>query len=189
MVSVLARNWWIVALRGVLGIIFGILALIWPGITLSVLVLLFGAYALIDGIFSVIEGVVRATQRQERWWVLVLEGLLGVAAGIATLIWPGITALILLYLIAAWAIITGVLEVIAAIRLRKEIEGEFWLALSGIASILFGVVLFLFPGTGALAVVWMIGIYGLVFGVLTLILAFRLRSWGKDNEQQLASST
>ncbi|MCL5997124.1 MAG: HdeD family acid-resistance protein [Chloroflexi bacterium] len=187
MVSMLARNWWALALRGVFAIIFGILAFIWPDVTLTALVLLFGAYALVDGVFSIIAGVMQATQRRERWWVLVLEGLLGVAAGVATLIWPDITAFILLYLIAAWAVVTGIMEIIAAIRLRKEIEGEFWLALAGIVSILFGILLFVFPGTGALAVVWMIGAYGVAFGVAMLIVAFRLRSWGKANQQQFAS--
>jgi uncharacterized membrane protein HdeD (DUF308 family) len=189
MVTQLARNWWLLALRGVLAIIFGVVAFIWPGATLAVLVLLFGAYALVDGIFSVIAGIVRATKRRERWWVMVLEGLLGIGAGVVTLIWPGMTALVLLYLIAAYFIVTGVLEIISAIRLRKEIQGEFWLVLAGIASIIFGVLMFLFPGTGALAVVWIIGAYGVAFGVLMLILAFRLRSWGKANPQQLASTT
>lgn len=187
MVNVLARNWWVLLLRGIAGILFGILAFIWPGITLTVLVLLFGAYALVDGVFSVIAGIVRATERRERWWVLVLEGVLGILAGVATLIWPGMTALVLLYFIAAWAVITGVLEIIAAIRLRKEIQGEFWLAFAGLASILFGIALFLFPSTGALAVVWMIGAYGLAFGVFMIILAFRLRSWGKSGQQHAAS--
>jgi uncharacterized membrane protein HdeD (DUF308 family) len=156
---------------------------------LAVLVLLFGAYALVDGIFSVIAGIVRATKRRERWWVMVLEGLLGIGAGVVTLISPGMTALVLLYLIAAYFIVTGALEIISAIRLRREIQGEFWLVLVGIASIIFGVLLFLFPGTGALAVVWIIGAYGVAFGVLMLILAFRLRNWGKANQQQLASTT
>jgi uncharacterized membrane protein HdeD (DUF308 family) len=189
MVSQLARNWWLLALRGVLAIIFGVVAFIWPGTTLAVLVLLFGAYALVDGIFSVIAGIVRATKRRERWWVMVLEGLLGIGAGVVTLISPGMTALVLLYLIAAYFIVTGALEIISAIRLRREIQGEFWLVLVGIASIIFGVLLFLFPGTGALAVVWIIGAYGVAFGVLMLILAFRLRNWGKANQQQLASTT
>jgi uncharacterized membrane protein HdeD (DUF308 family) len=188
-VSQLARNWWLLALRGVLAIIFGVVAFIWPGTTLAVLVLLFGAYALVDGIFSVIAGIVRATKRRERWWVMVLEGLLGIGAGVVTLISPGMTALVLLYLIAAYFIVTGVLEIISAIRLRREIQGECWLVLAGIASIIFGVLMFLFPGTGALAVVWIIGAYGVAFGVLMLILAFRLRNWGKANQQQLASTT
>jgi uncharacterized membrane protein HdeD (DUF308 family) len=175
MVMTLARNWWVLALRGLCAIIFGILAFVWPGITLGALVLLYGAYALVDGILSIIAAVSKREGSGLPWWALLLQGLLGIAAGIVTFAWPGITALFLLFLIAAWAIVTGIFAIIAAIRLRKEIQGEFWLALSGILSVVFGVLLFVRPGAGALTVVWLIGSYAIFFGILLLVLAFRLK--------------
>lgn len=175
MIATLARYWWVLAIRGVAAILFGIAAFLWPGLTLTVLVLLFGAYALVDGIFAVVGGFT-ARAEQERWWVLILEGIAGIALGVLTFLWPYITALVLLYFIAAWAIVTGVLEVAAAIRLRREITGEWLLGLAGVASILFGVLLVLLPGPGALALVWLIGAYALIFGIVLVILAFRLRS-------------
>lgn len=141
-----------------------------------------------DGIFALVAAFSDRVGKQ-RWWVLLLEGLAGVAAGILTFLWPGMTALVLLYLIAAWAIVTGILEVMAAIRLRQEIEGEWLLALGGIASITFGVLMVVWPGAGALAVVWLIGSYALVFGLLMVFLAFRLRSWNKSREDYLPSTS
>ncbi len=176
----LARNWWVLALRGVVGILFGLAAFFLPGAALAALVLLFGAYALVDGVLAVIAGIQRATAHRGRWWMLLLEGLAGIAAGIVTFFWPGVTALALLYIIAAWAIVTGVLEVLAAIRLRREIENEGWLALAGLASLVFGVLLMIRPGAGLLAVVWIIGGYGIVFGIAMLVLAFRLRAWHQE---------
>src|SRR5215212_2986603 len=175
MVAELARNWWVLAIRGVAAILFGIGAFLWPGLTLAVLVLLFGAYALVDGIFAVIAGITGRAE-QKRWWMMILEGLAGIVIGVLTFLWPGITALVLLYFIAAWSIVTGAFEVAAAIRLRKEIEGEWMLALAGIASVIFGILLLVLPGPGALALIWLIGSYAIVFGILMLVLAFRLRS-------------
>ena len=175
MVQSLSRYWWLLALRGATAVIFGILAFLWPGITLQVLVILFGAYVLVDGISSLITGISNRSTN-DRWWVMVLEGLAGVAAGIIAFIWTDVTAVVLLYIIAAWAIITGVLEIVAAVSLRKEIEGEWALALSGLASIIFGVLLFAFPGAGALAVVWIIGAYAIVFGILLIYLALKVRN-------------
>lgn len=136
--------------------------------------LVIGAYALVDGVFGVINGISSYDER-ERWWVILLEGLAGIVVGIMTLVWPSITALTLLYLIAAWAVITGVMEIVAAIQLRRVIEGEWMMVLSGIASIIFGIILFIFPGEGALGLTWLIGIYAIIFGVMLIVLAFRLR--------------
>lgn len=174
MLDILARNWWALALRGVVAVLFGLAALIWPGLTLTALVLLFGAYSLVDGIFAVVSAFARAG-RERGWWAFLVEGLLGIAAGIVTLLWPGITGLVLLLFIAAWAIVTGVVEIVAAIRLRREIEGEFLLGLSGVLSVIFGLILIARPGAGAVAVAWLIGAYALLFGALLLALAFRLR--------------
>jgi uncharacterized membrane protein HdeD (DUF308 family) len=185
MLIVLARSWWSLALRGLAAVLFGLAAFIWPGLTLTVLVLLFGAYALVDGIFAIVAAV-RAARSDTRWWLILIQGILGIAIGIATFVWPGITALVLLALIAAWAITTGVLEIVAAIRLREEIEGEWLLALSGLLSLLFGAILVARPGAGALAVTWLIGAYALLFGILLLALAFRVRSW-QQREPALAA--
>jgi uncharacterized membrane protein HdeD (DUF308 family) len=178
-VDSLSRNWWIVLLRGVAGILFGIITLVAPEISLAALVLLFGAYAFADGVLAIVTAI-RARGTTERWWMMLLEGVVGVAAGLVTLVWPGITTLVLLILIATWAILTGIFEIAAAIRLRRVIKGEWLLALGGGASVAFGVLLMFFPGAGALAVVLWIGAFALVFGVLFVALAFRLRSWGKS---------
>lgn len=175
MFAVMTRNWWALALRGVVAVLFAVAAFGWPGITLWVLVALFGAYALVDGIFALVSSFSRDTDRR-RWWALLLEGIAGIAAGVITFVWPGLTALGLLYLIAFWAIVTGVFEVITAIRLRHELTNEWLMALIGVLSIAFGVLLSLYPLAGALSVVWVIGAYAFVTGVLMIALAFRLRS-------------
>lgn len=171
----LARNWWVFVLRGVVAILFGVLAFIRPGITLEVLVLLFAFWALFDGVLALI-GSVGAAEAHEPWWPLVLIGLLGIAAGVVTLKWPGITALALLLVIAYWSIFRGILEIVAAFRLRDLIQREGWFMLGGIASIAFGVLLVLYPGSGLLAVIWLVGIYALIFGVSLLMLGFRLKN-------------
>jgi uncharacterized membrane protein HdeD (DUF308 family) len=172
----LGRNWWALALRGVAAILFGILAFAWPGITLFVLVLFFGAYMLVDGIFAIVAAV-RAAGEEDRWWLLLIEGILGVLAGLVAFFWPGLTALALLYFIAAWAIVTGIMEIVAAIRLRQEIEGEWALGLSGLLSVIFGILLVVLPApAGLLSLVWLIGAYAVATGVLLLILGFRVRS-------------
>ena len=174
MVDTLARNWWVLAIRGVAAILFGIGAFLWPDLTLVVLVALFGAYALVDGIFAVIAGL-SIRKQDERWWMMLLSGVASIVIGLITFFWPEITALVLLYWIAAWSLVTGAFQIAAAVRLRKEIEGEWLLGLAGLASIIFGVLLVAMPGAGALALIWLIGSYALVFGVIMLILAFRLR--------------
>jgi uncharacterized membrane protein HdeD (DUF308 family) len=177
MLETLTRNWWVLAVRGGIAVVFGVVALIWPGLTVLALVLLFGAYALVDGVLALYAALVdrRRTGGQRAW--LAVEGVVGVLAAIAAVVWPQITALALLYVIAAWALITGVAEILMAIRLRQEIQGEWLLALSGVLSILFAIVAVVYPRTGALAVVWVIAAYAIIFGIALLVLAFRLRRY------------
>jgi len=174
MAQVLIRNWWAFALRGVLGILFGLAAFLFPGITLGALVLLFGAYAVVDGVFAVVTGI-RAAEHRERWGVLLLEGIAGIAAGVLAFAWPALTALVLLYLVAGWSIIRGALKIAAAIRLRRTIQGEWLLGLNAAFSVLFGVLLIAMPAIGLLTLVWLVGAYAVLFGALLLGLAFRLR--------------
>ncbi len=171
MLHLLARHWWALALRGVFAVLFGLLTFLIPGITLFTLVLLFGAYAILDGIFDIISAV-RAPGRH---WPLVLEGVVGIIIGILTFIWPGITTMVLLYLIAFWAIFTGILEIVAGIRLREVIANEWLLILMGVLSVLFGFLILIFPGAGALAIIIWIGAYSLLFGIMLIALAFLLR--------------
>jgi uncharacterized membrane protein HdeD (DUF308 family) len=170
----LARNWWAVALRGVLAILFGVVAFLWPGLLWLAVVYTFAAYALLDGLIA-ITAALSGHGPAGRWWALLLEGLVGIVAGILTLIWPGITELALLYVIAGWSLATGVFEIIAALRLRRYIEGEWALALSGVLSIILGLALALVPLAGLVVVAWWIGAYAVAFGVLLLALSFRLR--------------
>ncbi|KZL49651.1 hypothetical protein A2T98_11630 [Nodularia spumigena CENA596] len=175
----LARNWWTVALRGAIAIVFGLAALFWPDITLTALIFIFAAFVLVSGVLLAIAAF-RDGLTHTHGWLMLLEGAIGIAIGIMAFVWPGVTALVLLYLIAAWAIVTGVLEIIAAIQIRKEIQNEWLLAIAGIASVLFGILLLVWPIAGALAILWIIGAYAIIFGILLLILAFRLRSWGTE---------
>lgn len=169
-----AGNWWTLALRGGVAMLFGLAALVWPGLTLEVLVLLLGAYLLVDGLFAVVAGA-RSSSATSHRALLLLEGLAGVAAGLVALIWTGLAAVALLYVVAAWAIITGATEVLSAIRLRREIRGEWAMGLSGIISVLFGVALAALPAFGLLALAWLIGVYAVAFGALLMVLAFRVR--------------
>jgi uncharacterized membrane protein HdeD (DUF308 family) len=178
----LAENWWALVVRGVAGVLFGIAALVWPRGAVAVLVLLFGAYALVDGIFNLIAAV-RAPREGNRWGWLALSGVAGIATGLITFFYPGITAVALVLLVAAWSLVTGIAEIIAAIHLRKYIEHEWLLILSGLLSVAFGVLLFLLPAAGALALAIWIGAYALVFGALLIGLGLRLRSWGRANRK------
>ena len=180
--SILSRGWWLLLLRGLAAIAFGVLTWSQPGISLTVLILFFGAYSMADGILG-IWTTVAGREHHDHWWVLLLEGLLGVGVGVLTFFAPGVTALALLFYIAIWAIGTGVLEIVAAIRLRKEIEGEWMLIVAGLASVFFGVLLMAQPGAGALAMLWLIGSYAMVFGVLLVLLAFKARSFGSSIKQ------
>ena len=175
MVLVFTGSWWALVLRGLAAIAFGILAFVWPALTLTALIFLWGAYALLDGAFSVGAGI-KTYGENKRWWLLLVGGILSVAAGVGAFILPGITALVLLIMIAAWAIATGAFQISAAIQLRKYIKGEWLLALAGIASVLFGIALLLNPNAGALAVVWLIGVYAVGFGILLVALGIRLHS-------------
>jgi uncharacterized membrane protein HdeD (DUF308 family) len=174
-VESLAMNWWALAIRGFAAVLFGVLTFLLPAITLATLVLLFGAYAIVEGVFNIIAAA-RGYREGQTWWALLLEGLVSIGAGILTFALPGVTALALLYVIAAWAVITGVFEIVAAVRLREVIQNEWWLVASGILSVAFGVMAMIFPSAGALAVVLWIGAYAVVFGAMLIGLAFRLRS-------------
>jgi uncharacterized membrane protein HdeD (DUF308 family) len=177
--DLLARNWWLLALRGLAGVLFGILAFVWPGITLFVLVYLFGAFAAINGLLSIILAW-HVPRGYPRFGALMLGGILSIVAGLIAFLLPGITAFGLLIMIAAWAIVIGIIEIVAAVQLRKVISNEWLLILAGIASLAFGVVLLLYPTAGALVLIWWIGAYALVFGILLMILAFRLhRTFGR----------
>jgi uncharacterized membrane protein HdeD (DUF308 family) len=175
---VIARNWWSLVIRGLVGILFGIITFAWPGITFAALVIVFGAYALLDGVFSLV-GAVKAAQAHERWGALVFLGVTGIGAGVVTVLWPAITAFVLVCLIAAWAIVTGVFEIAAAVQLRRYIEGEWLLALAGIASLVFGILIMIAPLAGALVIAVWVGAYALVSGVVLVTLGIKLRSWGR----------
>ena len=174
MLGLVARDWWVFAIRGIAALLFGILAFIWPETTLTVLVFLFGAYVLVDGVALLIALVRGDAAARRHAWAVAIIGVLGIVVGVVTFAWPGLTALSLLYLVAVWAIATGVFQVIAAIALRRELEGEFWMALGGVASIVFGVLLIAFPGAGLITLVWLVGLWSVVFGVSSLGLAYRL---------------
>jgi len=174
MLELMTRYWWALLVRGLAAVIFSVLAFVLPGLTLQILVLMFGAYMLVDGAFRVVAAV-GGRRSSIHWGLLLLHGLLGLALGIFTWVAPGVTVVALLAYIAAWAMMTGVLEIAAAVRLRDEIRGELWLGLSGLLSIAFGVLLLLYPAAGALTMVWMLGGYAMGFGVSMVVLGVRLR--------------
>jgi len=183
----LFRDWWHFAVRGVITIVFGIVALIWPDVTKLALVLLFGAFVLTDGILTVATGVA-ARKYFKRWWALLLEGLTGIVIAAITFIWPNITGLALMYFIAGWAILTGIFEIAAAIEFRNLIPGEWTTVLMGMLSIIFGILLFVSPSAGALGIVWAIGSYAIFFGIMEIVFAFRLRGLGRELEPKQTST-
>lgn len=185
MIPAIVGNWWAVVVRGLIAIALGIVTLMWPAVTIGALVLLFGFYALLDGIFSFIAAF-KAQQHHERWGYLLGEGIVGVLAGVLTFAWPAITTLALVYMVAAWAVVTGFLEIGAAFRLRKHIAGEILLALAGVISIAFGIMIVIAPIAGVLVIAVWIGVYELIFGVTMLALGLRLRKW---SQRPLASTT
>lgn len=175
MLDLLARNWWLFAIRGLAAIAFGILAFIWPLSTAVVLALLFGAYALVDGI-SLLASLVRGDAEARRHaWAVGIMGVIGIVAAIVAFVLPGLTAISLAYLVAIWAIALGVFQVVAAFRLRREIEGELWMAIGGILAIAFGAYIAILPGAGLISLVWLVGFWAVVFGISSLVLAWRLR--------------
>lgn len=182
LMGLLSRNWWLVLLRGVLAILFGIFALSRPGLTLAMLVLFFGVYALVDGVFSVCAAIGGSRHREARW-LLLLEGLIGIGLGFLTLQAPGVTAVALLFFIAAWALATGVLKIIAAIRLRREMSGELWLILSGLAGVIFAFLVMDRPAAGALVMASVIGCFAIFTGVMLVLLSLKLHSLGKPGSR------
>lgn len=177
-----AGNWWALLVRGIAAVLFGLAALIWPGPTLFVLIVLFAAFALVDGVFAVVAGI--RTGSGARRWLLVAEGALGVLAGLIVLAWPGIGAFAVLYIIAFWAIFGGALRIAAAISLRRE-RDEWAMVLSGVLSIIFGVILAVLPGVGLLSLTWLIGVFALGVGATLIVLAFRLRSHGASTSSRV----
>ena len=173
--ELLRKQWGWVALRGVFALIFGLLALALPGLTLSILVIFWGAYALIDGVVALMAGF-RMGDNGKPLWSLVFIGLLGIGAGVVTFFWPGVTALTLVLIIGSWAIAIGLLQIVAAVRFRKQIRGEWLHALSGLLSVVFGLAMVWRPGAGAIALAWLIGWFAIFFGVMLIAMAFRLRS-------------
>ena len=182
--DLLAQNWWLFTLRGVLGIIFGLIALIFPGATILSLVIFFSAYMLVDGIFGIISAVRAIRRKEDRWGLLIFEGLLNIAVGIAAFLWPGLTVVAFVWLIAAWAIVSGGLMTAAGFRLNME-HGRWWMVLGGLLSLAYGVLLIITPLIGAIVLTWWLGAYALVFGAALVIFSFKLRSW----QQERASPT
>ena len=176
--KILSRDWWMTLLRGVVWILFGLTIFAMPGISLVTLTLLWGAFALADGLSTLVNAF-RGRRESKHWWLLLITGLAGILIGVLTFVSPALTALGLLYYIAIWAIAIGFVQVIAAIQLRKEITGELWLGLGGVASIAFGVLLALNPGAGVLTVLWLIAFYAVAFGVTLVLLAFKVRAFGR----------
>ncbi|RYD79575.1 MAG: HdeD family acid-resistance protein [Verrucomicrobiaceae bacterium] len=174
MLQDLAKNWWLMLLRGIAAIGFGIFAWTWPGVTLAVLLMFYAVYALVEGVSALFLGL-SGKEGHHIWWQMILTGLLGIATAILTVLWPKLTAVLLLLFIASWAILHGIFEVAAAIRLRKEIEGEWMMIVSGVLAILFGIFLFMRPGAGILTMVWLMGIFAAATGALQVALALRLR--------------
>jgi uncharacterized membrane protein HdeD (DUF308 family) len=174
-----AEIWWTLVLRGVAALLFGVLTFLLPGITVAALVLLFGAFAFVDGVFNIVDAFARVSRRGRRW-AAFFQGLAGITAGLITFFMPGLTMLALVSLVAAWALLTGAFEIVAALRLRKLLTNEWLLVLSGILSIGLGVALILFPLAGMVALVWWIGAYAMVMGVLLLALGFKLRRWERN---------
>ena len=183
MSNTIARSWCSTLVHGLLSAILGILILSYPGLTVGLLIIFFAAYAFVSGLFNSIAAIANR-KNNEDWSIHLIEGLVGIGVGILVWTWPGISALLLLYVIAAWAVITGILQVLTAIKLRKHIKHEFLLGICGIISLIFGIYVFRFPGAGALALAWVIGIYTLAIGILLVILSFQIKHTQKVASDQ-----
>ncbi len=171
----LVRNWWLLALRGLFAVLLGLCAFVWPGVALAVLVVLFGVFTLMHGLFAVWLAVGERRQSQ-RWWLLLIEGMVSIAVGVITFVWPVITVLVLLYLVAIWACLTGLLEIVTAFWRWRTLKHEWLLLLVGVISLLLGLILLFRPTAGALALLWLFGAYAIISGVLLLVFALRLRN-------------
>lgn len=174
LLQTMAANWWLLLLRGIAAIMFGAMALAWPGLTVYVLLIVFGAYAVFDGIMAIVVAFQRKSE-DDNWWVWLAEGALSIIIGLMALFWPAATALAFVIWMAAWAVVSGLLRVIAAIRLRKEIAGEWALGLSGALLIVWGILMAMIPAAGLLSIAWLIGLFALLIGVVMIVLALRLR--------------
>lgn len=180
----LARNWWIMAVRGLLAIAFGIAAFVWPGVTMLALVLVFAAYALIDGVLSIVLAV-RGARQGERWGLLLLGGILSIAASIASVLWPGLTVVVFVLILAFWAVFTGAVVIAAALDIRVD-HGRWWLGLAGLASVVYGILLFVAPLLGAVVLTWWVGAHALVLGATMVVMASRLRMHRGDAPQRVS---
>lgn len=183
MLAIFTKNWWVFLLRGLFAVVFGILALIWPEITLITLMFLFGVFVLLEGLLNLLIGIA-SSETNRRWWMTLVEGVLGIVIAILTFVYPNLTAVVLLYFIAAWGLITGVLEFLAAIRLRRLIENEWLMIINGLVSIIFALLLFIFPDESAISLVWLIGLFEILAGFLLIILSFRLRKYRDEDWKQ-----
>jgi uncharacterized membrane protein HdeD (DUF308 family) len=184
----MVRHWWALVLRGVIAVIFGVVLIAQPGIALATLVLLAGIYMFADGLFAIV-GSLAHREHYQHWWLALVEGVIGVIAGVVAFLYPALTALTLVYIIGFWSVLTGVLEIGAAIRLRAVIANEWLLAVSGILSILFGLFIIIFPGAGALSILWLIAGYALIFGVLMIMLGLWLRTWRPPSSSPTSGNT
>lgn len=180
LLRVMSDNWWVLLIRGIAAILFGLMALILPGLTVVALLIAFGAYAIVDGVMGCILAFRRKSE-DDRWWVWLIEGLLSIVIGLMALFWPVAASLALVIWMAAWALVAGIMRVIAAIRLRKEIKGEWALGLSGVLMMIWGLLMAMVPAAGILSIAWLLGVFSLAGGILMIVLSLRLRKLGKDD--------
>jgi uncharacterized membrane protein HdeD (DUF308 family) len=178
MMAAISRNWWMLLISGLAAIVFGILTFIYPGITLGILVAFYGAYALVDGIFTIIAAINQG-ERGQRWGFLMFSGIISILAGVFTFFYPHITATVLYVIIAAWAILRGVVVIAAAIQLRRIVPHDWALGLMGVLSILFGALLFAYPAAGLLSVIWLIALFAVLYGISEIVMALRVHSYGR----------
>jgi len=173
--SIAKGVWWLVLIRGVLAILFGVFALFWPGVALLTLVYVFGAYAILDGIAAIVAGI-RHRKEEGHWVWQIIQGVISIAAGVIAFVWPGVTLLAILFLIAFWAIVAGIAEIVQSVNMRRTGTGSWgWMLAAGILGVVFGILLLVWPGTGIVTLLWLAGIYAIIFGVIIVVLAFKVR--------------